>query len=77
MGIGYWDPTIGIAAREAMRAEMNAKAQAYREQLRHRRAPKASPKKSTKCPGCGSHTYAITSGGRICSYCRTPEGDAT
>lgn len=75
MGIGYWNPVAGIAAAHAMRAEMDASVRAYEEQLRHRSPHQARSRKSKKCPGCGSHTFAMHRGGRICSYCRTPEGD--
>lgn len=84
MGLGYWDPLAGVVAAHAMRAEMDAAARhadrvaaeqmRYRE-VRYRTAAKRRSRKPKKCPGCGSHTFAMTPGGRICSYCRTPEGD--
>lgn len=75
MGIGYWDPMAGITAENAFRAEMDASVRAYRAQLRDSKAPHSRSRKAKKCEGCGSHTFALTRGGRVCSYCRTPEGD--
>lgn len=84
MGIGYWNPLAGLVAAQAMRAEMDAAArkadQIAAERMRYltvprRTATEPSSRRPQKCPGCGSYTFAMTRGGRICSYCRTPEGD--
>lgn len=84
MGIGYWNPLAGVVAAHAMRAEMDAAARkadriaAERERyltVPYRTATEHTYRRPKKCPGCGSHSFAMTRAGRICSYCRTPEGD--
>lgn len=80
MGLGYWDPLAGVVTARVMRAEMDAAARVAEERMRYltvpyRTANEPSSRRPKKCPGCGSYTFAMTRGGRICSYCRTPEGD--
>lgn len=80
MGLGYWDPLAGVVTARVMRAEMDAAARVAEERMRYREAlyrtaAKPRSRKTKKCPGCGSHTFAMTRVGRVCSYCRTPEGD--
>lgn len=84
MGIGYWNPLAGVVAAHAMRGEMEAAAReadriaVERERyltVTYRTAVEPSYRRPRKCPGCGSHSFTVTRAGRICSYCRTPEGD--
>jgi|GEM_PF-2040397 len=51
----------GISEKETARAETRLQTGAM------------NIRSSAKCPGCGSHEYRATLGGRVCSYCRIPK----
>jgi hypothetical protein len=84
MSIPYWSPLAGAIQLQALHMqEVAAARKAGEAQLRELALAASRPKQpatrhveqAKKCPGCGSHTYAVTLRGRICSYCRTPEGE--
>lgn len=60
------------ASRHAQRrqehlAEMAKKQEKLKAQVQNPRRE--------KCPSCGSNTFAVAHGERVCAFCRTPEGE--